>query len=124
MTESELYHYGVLGMRWGVRKDRSRGSGRKAGYRVKTENMSEDAKVASQLKTKHVKEMSNAELRKLNDRLQLEQNYSRLNPSKVAKGLQYATVALTALKTGMEIYNNGEKLVKIGKKVANRVLRK
>lgn len=44
---NELYHYGVLGMKWGVRKDRSSGTGRK-----KTVKSSSDKKSKASSKKK------------------------------------------------------------------------
>lgn len=59
----ELYHHGVKGMRWGVRRKRS---------------MSEDAKRTATIKKKKIHEMSNNELRDANNRLQLESQYKQL----------------------------------------------
>ena len=95
---NELYHYGVLGMKWGVRRDRSRSGGSR-----KKRSMSDDARDASMIKKKKVSQMSNAELRKLNERTRLEQEYSRLNPKSVSRGWKYVATAAgvmgTALKT-------------------------
>lgn len=71
----ELQHYGVLGMRWGIRKDRSGGSSRRSKGTV---NPSEDSKRATSLRSKNVSEMSNNELRELINRMNLEQQYSNL----------------------------------------------
>ena len=113
----ELCHYGVLGMKWGVRRDISSGGSKKR----RTSKISDDARDSAQLKKKRVGEMSNAELRRLNDRQQLEQNHARLNPSKVKKGLAVATGIVATATTAATIYNNSSKLIKDGKNMANRV---
>lgn len=112
----ELYHYGVLGMKWGVRRDRSSGGSKKR----RASNMSQDARDAAQLKKKRVSEMSNAELRRLNDRQQLEQNHARLNPSKIKKGIAFVTTATGVMTTAINVYNNSDKIVKIGKSFVDK----
>lgn len=83
MNEAYLMHYGVKGMKWGVRKDRSK-------------SYSDDYNSTKSLRKKNVKQLSNSELRKLNERMQLEANYKRLNPSVVNKGYKFAKGLLTA----------------------------
>lgn len=102
MTEQELKHYGVLGMKWGRRKQ--------------TRPMSEDAKTAKNLKKKKVSEMSNTELKKLNERMNLEQNYKRLNPNTVKKGAAFIGTAAVATNTILNLYNNSDRIIKLGKK--------
>ena len=110
--EKELYHHGVKGMRWGVRRAKKQSS------------MSDDAREVANIKKKQIHQMSNAELRKANDRLNLEQQYSRLNPSAVKKGAAF--VAKTAVATGtvLTLTNNGSKLINLGKKFINKVGKK
>lgn len=73
MTD-ELYHFGVKGMKWGVRHDRkSSGSSRsKKNKRV----ASEDYTRSRSIMKKKPNEMSNRELQELNTRLQLENTYN------------------------------------------------
>lgn len=113
----ELYHYGVKGMKWGVRKSRT-SSGKKSS---KTKGWSKDAKRANAIKKKSVKQMSNAELKELNKRMELESNYHRLNPSKVKQGLAFAGAAAGAMGTIATLYNNSNNLIKIGKKFAKNL---
>ena len=86
MKDNELIHYGVLGMKWGVRKAR------------KSSNPSEDSKTASKIKQKNLDEMSNQDLRTLNTRLQLEQQYKQLNKKK-SKGKQAVTTFIKGAAT-------------------------
>jgi hypothetical protein len=66
----ELYHYGVPGMRWGVRRAQKRAASvRRKGAK---KGWSDDAVEVAAIKTKKVKQMSNTELKKLNERNQLE----------------------------------------------------
>ena len=113
---NELYHYGVKGMKWGVRKDRSKSSG---GSRRK-ESWSDDAREASTIKKKKVKQMSNSELKKLNERTRLEQEYSRLNPSAIQKGWKFVAGAAGVMGTALAVYNNSNQFVQIGKKFMNK----
>lgn len=121
----ELYHYGVLGMKWGRRKNRK--SGLKNGVvRQKTsvDTRSDDAKTAAKIKTKKVSEMSNQELRTINERTRLEQEYSRLNPNLVKKGTKIVAATAATMGTVMNLYNNSDKLVNLGKKLVDKYTKK
>lgn len=115
MDHDELYHYGVKGMKWGVvRRSRQSSSGKKSD---KAKGWSEDAKRANAIKKKSVRQMSNAELKELNKRMELESTYNRLNPNKIKRGLAFAGAAAGAMGTVATLYNNSNNLINIGKKV-------
>lgn len=192
----ELYHYGVLGMKWGRRKAqsyeskadrkvrsvnkkiakgktlsirdgnklataaslRSRANDLKSDQKVslykmdtnslksktqairdaksynkqvradrkqaKLDKMSPEAREAKTLQKKKVSEMSNAELRRLNERKNLERNYRQLNPDAVSKGIAVVGTTAAALGTINALVKNSDKLLKLGKKAVNRVASK
>ena len=109
----ELYHYGILGMKWGVRRAQKKLN--RIDRKSKKENWSSDATEAAKIKTKKVNQMSNAELNKLNNRKNLERNYSQLNPGVIKKGLIAAGAVAGALGTIAAIHSNGSKVISIGK---------
>ncbi|TRO51030.1 hypothetical protein E2P63_05340 [Candidatus Bathyarchaeota archaeon] len=73
---TELTHFGILGMKWGVR--------RKGGKSGRVE--SADSKTANRLRKKSLSELSNAELKTLTQRMQLEQQYKSLSAPKKSRG--------------------------------------
>lgn len=75
--EDFLKHIGVLGMRWGKRKTKPKSSS------------SNDYKNKVLIKKKKLHEMSNQELRSLNERMQLERQYKELNKVDVSAGRQF-----------------------------------
>ena len=116
-----LKHYGVLGMKWGVRryqnKDGTLTSAGKKRYRErsKTDESHEDYKRAHTPKS--IKSMSDAELRTRLNRLQMERQYSQLSESSVNKGKEYAqkvfkagTTVAAVTTTALTIYNNVDKI--------------
>lgn len=109
----ELYHYGILGMKWGVRRAQKKLN--RIDRKSKKENWSSDATEAAKIKIKKVNQMSNAELNKLNNRKNLERNYSQLNPGVIKKGLIAAGAVAGALGTIAAIHSNGSKVISIGK---------
>lgn len=88
-VDDEIKHYGVKGMKWG--QVRERGANGRVGKT--TREVSEDYKVSRASKAKKPSEMSNAELKKLNERLQLEKSNRELQ----SRG------ALQKIKTGTTI---------------------
>lgn len=90
MSESEefLAHYGVPGMKWGKHNKKSEST--------RVLNPSKDHIEAKSLKTKHVSEMNNDELRKLTARMQLEKQYRDLSPSTVSKGKKQVDAILSS----------------------------
>lgn len=69
-NNGELMHYGVPGMRWGVRRAQRREA--RIERKGARKGWSTDAIDVSKIRAKKVKQMSNAELKKLNERNQLE----------------------------------------------------
>ncbi len=86
MTNNELYHFGVLGMKWGVRKNRSSSDPSSSSLGKKKKrglgNISEPKK-------KSVNDMSDEELRNAITRIELENRYKALNPKKVSAGKKF-----------------------------------
>lgn len=89
--------------------------------KVNKTDWSEDARTASQIKNKKVNQMSNAELKKINERTRLEQEYSKLNPTGVKKGWKYVVAAAGVMGTTVGVYNNANTIVNIGKKVVDKM---
>lgn len=96
MDNNELMHYGVPGMKWGVRRTpaqlgRKKTSSSKSLFekkkpKPKPKEKSESSKKETAPKPKSVKEMSDEELSTAISRLQLEQKYKELSPQKVSTG--------------------------------------
>ena len=116
--DNELYHYGVRGMKWGVRrssdqvrtdtlnrqtKKLSKASdiGRHTSNAFNTASDLAGRAARSGKPSKKVRnelsKMSDQELRNRINRMQMEQQYSSLNPSKVSRGASYAAGALAVI---------------------------
>jgi hypothetical protein len=114
--EEFLEHYGTKGMRWGVRRKRRAGKA------------SDDAKEVKLLKKKPVSQLSNQELKKANERLTLEQNFSRMNAGTVKSGHNRTKEILAVAGTAATVYNMvkspaGQAAISAGKKHIGPVLR-
>lgn len=98
MDNDELMHYGVPGMKWGVRRtpaqlgrkktssSKSLFGKKKSKPKAKAKAKSESSKKETAQKPKTVKEMSDEELNAAIRRMQLEQTYASLSPQKVSTG--------------------------------------
>ena len=92
MESSTLKHYGVKGMKWGVRRKRT---------------SHEDYQKAHSKKS--VREMSDKELRERNNRLQMEQQYAQLTKrksrgAKAVKAVIAGAGTLVALDGAIKTY--------------------
>ena len=124
----ELYHYGILGMRWGVRRGRKSVSGIKT-RKAKTQP-SEDSLRVQNIRKKKVKQMSNQELRDVNQRMQLENQYRDLKSKRnVGKKVVTAVVAtgitIGGIKTAVDNFGWAKGAAKdAASKLSNMVIRK
>ena len=96
-----LYHAGVKGMKWGVRKDRkSSGSSRRA---AKKRSQSSDHAQSRRIRKKKTYQLSNNELRKLNNRLELEATNRRLTSGDFTKGLTIVSTILGVVSIANQV---------------------
>lgn len=98
MEQNELIHYGIRGMKWGIRRYQNKdGSLTPAGRKRARERETGDDKSASKTtetsapKKKSVSEMSDDELRQTVNRIRLEREYSSLTPKEVSRGKALAS---------------------------------
>ena len=113
-SDDYLAHYGVLGMKWGVRKDKTKGGLR----RRKSTPVHDDYKKAHSGKS--VKSMSDSELRSVNNRLQMERQYSALTRKtskgkKVVNALIKTAGTIAAAEAAYKTYN------RIGKQAVDAI---
>lgn len=107
LTEGEhIEHYGVKGMRWGVRKDGGAGSSRKRKPAKEGESADSARKSNTNARAKRsgTKALSNKELQDAITRMQLEQNYKRLAVNE--KPAIQRFVASTLLDIGKQTVTN------------------
>ncbi len=113
-----LEHYGKKGMKWGVRKN---SSGKNSSGKSKKRVSSEYKKV-HELRKRNISQLSNKQLKSINERGNLEQNFNRLNPSKINKGTGLAKGIMATVGLGISAFNMynspaGKAAMQNGKKV-------
>ena len=81
MDNNYLQHYGILGMRWGVRRARPKSSSGSRFSRKSYKNPKELKKKSVEPKKKTIKDLSDNELRSKINRLELEKRYKELSGS-------------------------------------------
>ena len=97
MVSNYIYHHGIKGMKWGIRRFQNKdGSLTPAGKKRYSEPVSDD--YARAHSGKSVKSMSDAELRAVNNRLQMEQQYKRMT-QKTSNGKKYVQKIISAAGT-------------------------
>lgn len=124
--EYTLQHHGIKGMKWGVRRYQNKNGGLTAAGKKRynrKDNWSEDARTASDIKKKKVNQMSNADLKKINERTRLEQEYSRLNPKGVKKGWKYVVATAGVMGTIVGLKNNAPQVISLGKTVVDKLVK-
>jgi len=93
---NQLYHYGISGQKWGVRRYQNEDGSRTPAGKKKEDQQakSEDHLQSRASKSKATSGLSNDELRKLNERLQLESTYKTLTSEQLKRSESFVTRAI------------------------------
>lgn len=131
MENSQLYHHGILGMKWGVRRFQNKdGSLTSAGKRHLEQNSkakqgnNKKKKGHTTNKGKSINELSDDELRKRINRLELEKRYEALSKkeqkAKMFDGKRFVTQVLEnsgkVVATQLSTYVIGNMVNKVAQK--------
>jgi hypothetical protein len=110
----QLYHWGIPGMKWGVRRFQNKDGSRTAAGKKREEEKekSEDYIKTREIRKKGSAGLSNEELRKVNERLRLETDYKNLTTEKMTKAESFVGAALK--KAAGEALSDFAKSVMLG----------
>lgn len=78
MNNGQLTHYGVLGMKWGVRRKSKK-----------------SVEKSSSSKSRSVRDLSDAELRQIINRHQMEKQYAQITAKEKSAGAKFVSDVLT-----------------------------
>lgn len=117
-----LIHYGILGMKWGRRRTKEQ---------LARARKSKGGSASNPKTTKEsIKKMSDDELRRKLNRLQMEQQYAKLSGADVNRGKQCVdkiikagATAAAVTTTALTLYNNADKIRKIVDDIAKKKTR-
>lgn len=131
MDNNELYHFGIKGMKWGIRRTPIQ-LGHATKNKIQRKNDKQalnkkariDKKKREVLKSRSAKELykyanlfNTRELQEAYNRLQLERNIQNLFPKEVKKGQNFTQKIIKSgrtvsdlLDTGTKLYNNVAKI--------------
>lgn len=90
VSSNALEHHGILGMKWGIRRFQNKDGSLTSAGKKRNKGPSDDYKESRALKKRGTRNLSNDELRKLNERLKLESDYD----SYTSKGESYTKKAM------------------------------
>ena len=136
MTEQELYHYGVLGMKWGVRRSleelghkvrahrikRKRVKALKKARKIRAKNRNKELKDLKNkdkyakdpvLMAKHKELFTTEEINKAVQRFNAEQAVINSANQKLQRGKAFLDTASDYMQTGLNIYDNASKIAKL-----------
>lgn len=114
MSDAVLQHYGVKGMKWGVRRSQAQ-LDRAAGRRPSRKTARANKKRSS---SPSASSMDDATLRKRINRLQMEKQYNELTSNKTGAGRKFAKKALSSAGTAIAV----SQLTKAGNKAVDNGL--
>lgn len=124
-NSEELFHHGVKGMRWGVRRtkaqlSRSRGSSKKGLFTFKKKKKKVETQVETKPKKKSLEDMTDEELNAAIKRLELEKKYKDLGyPAQQKKIFDGRNFVTTIIKNSSE--NLGTQVLnEVGAKAINK----
>lgn len=102
MDKNSLTHWGIKGMKWGVRRYQNPdGTLTEAGKRRQRKNLDNASADYKRARAKPMHEMSDAELRSAINRIQMEKQYSSLNAKEKSFGRKF--VENTLSESGKQI---------------------
>lgn len=98
MENDVLFHHGIKGMKWGVRRFQNKDGSRTAAGKKREKTISADEQERSKRKSevKNRRIMSSDDLRKKVERLKLEKEYKNLNKDDIAPGRKFVSEVLAS----------------------------
>lgn len=121
----ELMHYGVKGMKWGIRKARPTSSGKRRG-RTNAQRIYESIGGKKKSPTmspkpakRSISDMSDEELRSAINRLQMERAYAQLTAKEISKGRKFINEVLYNSAKNVATKTTTATMEKLLKKLSN-----
>ena len=98
MENNIIYHHGIKGMKWGVRRFQNKDGSRTVAGKKREKMISADEQERSNRKSevKNRRIISSDDLRKKIERLKLEKEYKNLIKDDIAPGRKFVSEALTS----------------------------
>lgn len=98
MENDVLFHHGIKGMKWGVRRFQNKDGSRTAAGKKREKTISADEQKRSNRKSevKNRRIMSSDDLRKKIERLKLEKEYKNLIKDDIAPGRKFVSEVLAS----------------------------